>query len=84
LRGTAARVTTIEWRTPLADIDRHFMVPPLGINRVALNLFADVGAEVVSEPRFGYIVGTSLRAGVAKGLDPTGSTKIYLRIGRSF
>ena len=100
LTGHRARVTSLEWRTPLADVDRHFMVPPLGINRVALNLFADVGAaweqgdtahykrgvgaELVSEPRFGYIFGTTLRAGVAKGLDPTGSTKIYLRIGRSF
>jgi hypothetical protein len=100
LIGHRARVTTLEWRAPLADIDRHSMVPPLGINRVALNLFADVGAawehgdtphyrrgvgaELVSEPRFGYIFGTTLRAGVAKGLDPTGSTKIYLRIGRSF
>ena len=100
LMGHRARVTTVEWRAPLADIDRHFMVPPLGINRVALNLFADVGAawehgdaphyrrglgvELMSEPRFGYIFGTTLRAGVAKGLDPAGSTKIYLRIGRSF
>jgi hypothetical protein len=100
LTGHRARVTTLEWRAPLADIDRHAMVPPLGINRMALNLFADVGsawehgdtphykrglgAELVSEPRFGYIFGTTLRAGVAKGLDPTGSTKIYLRIGRSF
>ena len=98
--GHRARVTTVEWRAPLADIDRHFMVPPLGINRVALNLFADVGAawehgdaphyrrglgvELMSEPRFGYIFGTTLRAGVARGLDPAGSTKIYLRIGRSF
>ena len=100
LTGHRARVTTLEWRAPLADVDRHFMVPPLGINRVALNLFADVGAawehgdtphyrrgvgaELISEPRFGYLFGTTLRAGVAKGLDPTGSTKIYLRIGRSF
>ena len=43
-----------------------------------------VGVELMSEPRFGYIFGTTLRAGVAKGLDPAGSTKIYLRIGRSF
>jgi hypothetical protein len=100
LMGHRARVTTLEWRAPLRDIDRHWMVPPLGINRVALNLFADVGAawehgdtphyrrgigaEVISEPRFGYLFGTALRAGVAKGLDASGSTKIYLRVGRSF
>jgi len=100
LIGHRARVTSVEWRAPLADIDRHIMVPPLGINRVSLNLFADVGAawehgetphyrrglgaELMSEPRFGYLYGTIVRAGVAKGLDPTGSTKIYLRVGRSF
>jgi hypothetical protein len=100
LMGHRARVTSVEWRAPIRDIDRHWMVPPLGINRVALNLFADVGAawehgdtphyrrglgvELMSEPRFGYLFGTELRAGVAKGLDATGSTKIYLRAGRSF
>jgi hypothetical protein len=100
LTGHRARLTSFEWRAPLADIDRHFMVPPVGMNRVALNLFADVGAawehggtphyhrgvgaELISEPRFGYIYGTTLRAGIAKGLDRTGSTKIYLRVGRAF
>jgi len=43
-----------------------------------------VGAELISEPRFGYLFGLQARAGVAKGLDPTGSTKIYLRFGRAF
>ena len=100
LMGHRARVATVEWRAPLADIDRHLMVPPIGINRVALNLFFDVGAawdqdaardyhrgigaELISEPRFGYLFGLQARAGVAKGLDATGSTKIYLRAGRAF
>jgi len=100
LMGHRARVTTVEWRTPLRDIDRHVMVPPVGINRLALNLFMDVGAawehgqtpdyhrgigfEIMSEPRVGYLFGLELRAGFAKGLDETGSTKIYLRAGRSF
>ena len=43
LRGQAARVASIEWRTPLADIDRHFMVPALGINRLSGAAFFDVG-----------------------------------------
>lgn len=100
LMGHRARVTTVEWRTPLRDIDRHVMVPPVGINRLALNVFMDVGAawehgqtpdyhrgiglEIMNEPRFGYLFGFELRAGFAKGLDETGSTKIYLRAGRSF
>ncbi len=100
LMGHRARVTTLEWRAPLRDIDRHLVVPPLGINRVSLNLFVDVGAawehgaapdyhrgfgaELMSEPRLGYLFGLEARAGVAKGLDPSGSTKFYLRAGRAF
>ena len=43
LRGHHARVGSIEWRTTLADVDRHFMVPPVGINRLSATLFADIG-----------------------------------------
>jgi len=100
LMGHNARVGTIEWRAALADIDRHIMVPPVGINRVGLTMFLDVGAawepgaspdyhrgiggELVFEPRFGYLFGLQTRAGIARGLDESGSTKIYLRAGRTF
>ncbi|EGI77030.1 hypothetical protein [Hylemonella gracilis] len=43
LQGVNARVASLEWRTPLADIDRHFMVPPVGINRLSASVFYDVG-----------------------------------------
>ena len=43
LRGTDARVTSLEWRMPLADVDRHFMSPPLGLNRLSGALFFDIG-----------------------------------------
>jgi len=43
LRGANARVATVEWRVPLADIDRHAMVPAVGINRLSATVFADVG-----------------------------------------
>jgi hypothetical protein len=43
LQGANARVSTLEWRMPLADLDRHAMVPPIGINRLSLNLFTDIG-----------------------------------------
>lgn len=43
LRGANARVATVEWRLPLADIDRHAMVPAVGINRLSATVFADVG-----------------------------------------
>jgi len=100
LTGHRARLGTIEWRIPLADIDRHFMLPPAGMNRVSMNVFVDsgaawegggpqhyfrgVGLELLSEIRLGYLFGLQLRAGVAKGLDGPGKTMGYLRIGRSF
>jgi outer membrane protein assembly factor BamA len=100
LTGRRARVTTVEWRMPLADVDRHRVVPPVGLNRVSLNLFADFGAawepgtrpdyhrgfgvEVMSELRIGYLFGIHARAGIARGVDETGKTTGYLRVGRSF
>jgi hypothetical protein len=43
LVGQNARVATLELRAPLADIDRHGMVPPFGINRLSAAVFVDVG-----------------------------------------
>ena len=42
------------------------------------------GAELLAEPRFGYVFGLQARAGVARGIDEGGSTRWYLRVGRSF
>jgi hypothetical protein len=100
LTGNRARVTTAEWRIPLRDVDLHAMVPPVGLNRIALNLFYDVGAawargaepdyhrgvgiELMAEVRFGYLFGADLRIGLAEGLDEGGKTAGYLRLGRSF
>ena len=43
-----------------------------------------VGAELMSELRFGYLFVLQARAGIAKGLDAPGRTTGYLRVGRSF
>ena len=43
LRGQNARVASVEWRLPLADIERHAMVPAVGINRLSAVAFMDVG-----------------------------------------
>ena len=100
LTGHRARLGSIEVRVPLSDVDRHFMVPPVGLNRVSVSLFFDIGAawdkgespdyfrgtgvEFILEPRFGYLFGLQARAGVAWGLDGPGETKWYIRVGRSF
>jgi hypothetical protein len=100
LIGHRARLLSAEWRMPLADLDRHAMTPPAGINRLSLNVFYDLGAawergesadyhrgigiELMAEPRFIYIAGWHLRAGVAHGIDQGGDTKVYVHTGRSF
>jgi hypothetical protein len=100
LLGHRARLATLEWRVPLKDVDRHVMVPPVGMNRLSLNLFFDVGdawrrgaepdwhrgygVELMSEVRVGYLLGAQLRLGIADGRDEGGKTTAYLRVGRSF
>jgi hypothetical protein len=100
LTGHRARLGSVELRVPLSDVDRHFMVPPVGLNRVSMSVFFDIGAawdkgespdyfrgtgvEFIVEPRFGYLFGLQARAGVARGLDGPGETKWYMRVGRSF
>jgi hypothetical protein len=100
LRGHRARLGIVEWRIPIKDVDRHAMVPPVGMNRVSVNLFYDVGdawlrngkpdwhqgygVELMSEIRVGYLLGAELRLGLAHGADAGGNTVGYLRVGRSF
>jgi hypothetical protein len=100
LVGTRMRQTSVEWRVPLRDVDWHAMVPPVGLNRVALNFFLDAGdawfrsgkpdyhygygVELMSEVRLGYLFGSHLRVGIAEGHDRGGKTTAYLRLGRAF
>ncbi|MSQ58600.1 MAG: hypothetical protein EXR36_02870 [Betaproteobacteria bacterium] len=100
LRGPGARLGSVELRFPIADIDRHFMVPPIGINRLSAAVFYDigrvsgngaaneyrqgVGIEVLGEVKLGYLFYLPVCVGVAHGLDDLGDTQAYLRIGRSF
>jgi hypothetical protein len=99
LTGHRASLVTLEWRIPISDVDRHFMVPPVGLNRVSIAVFAEGGkawddasgrwyksggVELLSEVRLGYLLGAQLRAGVAKGFEAPGGTEAYLRVGRSF
>jgi outer membrane protein assembly factor BamA len=44
LRGQNVRSASIEWHTPLADIDRHAMTPPIGIDRLSAAIFMDAGS----------------------------------------
>jgi len=99
LTGHRSSLVTLEWRIPIADIDRHVMVPPVGTNRISLALFTEggkawnnaprqwyksAGAELLWEVRFGYVFGAQLRLGVARGFETPGVNEAYLRLGRSF
>ncbi len=100
LTGHHSRLGTVEWRTTIADVDRAFMVPPAGLNRLSMNVFFDIGAawesgdpqhyyrsaglELLSEMRAGYLFGAQFRLGFAKGFEAPGGKVGYLRIGRSF
>lgn len=44
LRGNNARTLSLGWQMPLADIDHHFMSPPVGINRLSATIFLDAGS----------------------------------------
>lgn len=98
--GRRVRVGSLEWRFPLADIDRHLMVPPVGLNRLSGNLFYETGAawddgspaqyfravgvEGLAEVRLGYLLELQLRAGLAHGLDGDKPDRAYLTLGRAF
>ena len=100
LTGRHSLLGTLEWRVPLSDVDRHFMVPPVGLNRLSMSLFLETGSawndsagqrffnsgglELLAEVRAGYLLGLQLRAGVAKGFEAPGQTVGYLKVGRSF
>jgi hypothetical protein len=100
LVGHRARLGSLEWRIPLRDLDRHAMVPPVGINRISVNLFFDVGdawprgadpdyhrgygAELMTEARLGYLLPLEMRLGFARGRDEGGRSTAYLTVGRSF
>ncbi len=99
LTGHRASLATLEWRIPISDVDRHFMVPPVGINRISMSVFTEAGAawddaprhwyksggmELLYEARAGYLLGAQLRIGVARGFEAPGGTEGYVRLGRSF
>jgi hypothetical protein len=43
LRGANARTASVEWRTPLSDVDRNLMTPAIGLNRLSGAVFFDIG-----------------------------------------
>lgn len=99
-RGTRMQLGSIEWRVPLADIDRHLMLPPIGINRLSAAFFAEAGrawtpnrggdvlrsrgVELLGEMKLGYLMPLGLRFGYVEALDGIKDKRTYLTLGRAF
>ncbi|MCY7315681.1 MAG: hypothetical protein LH480_08700 [Rubrivivax sp.] len=75
LRGANARVASLEWRTPLLDIDRHAMVPALGINRLSATMFVEAGRAFGA----GSVAGAGWQRAV--GVELLGETKLFYALG---
>jgi hypothetical protein len=75
MSGHRARIGSAELRVPLKDVDRHAMVPPVGINRVSVNLFYEVGAawEGRADPDYKRSVGIELLSELSFGYNIFGA-----------
>ncbi|MDH2916575.1 MAG: hypothetical protein PXX77_06815, partial [Gallionella sp.] len=65
LQGDNARTISLGWQTPIADIDRAAMSPPVGINRLSATLFMDTGGvwnQGASPSRYYRGIGVELNA----------------------
>jgi hypothetical protein len=98
-QGREMRLGTVEWRVPLADIDRHGMLPPIGINRLSATLFMEAGSawssagphdlrsrgvELLGEIKLGYRLEVDARLGYVEALDGLHDKRVYLSVGRAF
>lgn len=98
-RGREMRLGTLEWRLPLADIDRHATVPPIGINRLSATFFVEAGSawtsgrpddlrsrgvELLGEIKLGYRLEVDARLGYVEALDGPQDKRVYLTVGRAF
>ncbi len=44
LRGRRMQLASLEWRFPIALIERGYMTPPVGMNQISGSVFVDTGA----------------------------------------
>jgi hypothetical protein len=98
--GNSYALLNLEYRLPLANLDRGFDTLPLYLRRIHARVFTDVGAvgdganlralkpslgaELQLELLLGYFVGTNLRLGYARGLAPEGVNDVYLGLGSTY
>lgn len=100
LSGSDVALLETEYRFPLLSIERGFMAPPLGINRIygsvfysaanpnwgrqRDNIYRSAGIQSSFELILGYFLPLTLQVGYAKGMDVGGEEMIYVRGSGNF
>lgn len=88
LRGTQARLVGLEWRLPLARIERTAMVPPIGIHQLHATVFYEAGrawAHDAAAPGADELLrgaGVELNADLALFYDSLGVLQLRLGFAR--
>jgi hypothetical protein len=100
LQGRRMRLMSAEWRFPLANVERGWMAPPVGIMQWHGSVFAENGAawndtpdksyssagvELHGDINLFYGINVEMRLGVAQGLDKDlGEARAYFTLGSAF
>jgi hypothetical protein len=87
------QAVTLDYRMPIARVNRAWGVHPFGLDNVYATAFVDharlnskqgytgYGVELTAEPRFLYFLKLPVTVGVAKGSDPQkGERQVWLRV----
>jgi len=100
LNGSDVSLVELEYRFPIASIERGFMAPPIGINRIHGSVFvssgnaksgskrddiySSYGIEFKHEVVLGYFFPLLVEVGYAKGVSQGGEDSVYGRLSGSF
>ncbi|MGB0496344.1 MAG: hypothetical protein ACPGJI_08300, partial [Kangiellaceae bacterium] len=99
LRGRRMQLANLEYRFPIARIEKTLMAPPIGLGNISGKLFIDsgttyrdteksyhssVGYELNTTLHLFYNLALNLRLGYAKGHNLGGEERYYFSIGQSF
>ena len=99
LRGRRMQMANIEYRFPIARVEKTMMAPPVGLGAISGKIFYDYGTafqettkeyfssagiELHTTLQLFYNVPLDLRLGYAEGFDIGGEKRSYFSIGKSF
>lgn len=81
LRGPNARVSSVEWRFPLADVDAQGLAPPIGLNRLSASVFYDIGGVWSPAPGPTYGNGSPAQLYRGAGVELLGELRLLHALG---